>query len=90
MNGMNMEELQRMVVILILVSFAYFQEQMFSKFVALFCDFLCFLAIIIFISRIRDACFQKCIHRFSESNISPGEGACIDRFVAFRNKCVLI
>lgn len=30
---------------------------------------------------IRDACFHKCVHRFAEAEIAPGEGACIDRCV---------
>lgn len=30
--------------------------------------------------RVRDACFTKCIHRFAEAEISPGEGTCIDRY----------
>jgi len=35
----------------------------------------------IFTSRVRDACFQKCIHRFAESEVSLGEGSCVDRCV---------
>lgn len=31
--------------------------------------------------RVRDACFQKCIHRFDESSVSLGEGSCVDRCV---------
>lgn len=46
-------------------------ERMFTRFVCCFSDSL---------FRVRDACFTKCIHRFAEAEISPGEGTCIDRY----------
>jgi hypothetical protein len=34
-----------------------------------------------FTIRMREACFSKCIARFAEADLSPGESVCIDRYI---------